>query len=46
MAFWSTKKALMSEHRKNSILRDISYFVIMSVSTLPNFVSALAQKLV
>ena len=32
------KKALMSKHRKNYILRDINYFVKMSVSTLPNFV--------
>ena len=28
------KKALMSEHRKNYILRDINNFVKMSVSTL------------
>ena len=28
------KKALMSEHRKNYIFRDISYFVKMSVSLL------------
>ena len=32
------QKILMSKHRKNYILRDINYFVKMSVSTLPNFV--------
>ena len=32
MAFWSTEKALMSEHRKNYILRDIDDFVKMSFS--------------
>ena len=43
------KKVLMIEHRKNYILPDISDFVKMSistfVSTLPNFVYALAHKL-
>ena len=42
-------KSLMSEHRKNYILRDINYYVKMSVSTLvsslPNFMYALVQKL-
>ena len=46
MAFSSTKKSLMREHRKNYILRDINDFDKMSVSMLPNFVYALAQKLV
>ena len=46
MAFCSTKKALMTEHRKSYILRDINDFVKMFVSTLRNFVYALAQKLV
>ena len=40
----------MGEHRKNYILWDINYFVKMSVSvlvsTLPNIVYALAQKIV
>ena len=44
------KKALISEHKKNYIFRDINYFVKMSVSllvcTLPIFVDELAQKLV
>ena len=44
------KKALISEHRKNSIFRDNNCFVKMSVSqlvsTLPIFVDALARKLV
>ena len=40
------KKALMSEHRKNCIFRNINYFVNVSVITLPNLVFALAQKLV
>ena len=43
------KKALMSEQRKNYVLRDINDFVKMSVCTLvctlPNSVYALAQKL-
>ena len=36
----------MSEHRKSYIFCDINCFVKMSVSTLPNFMQALAQKLV
>ena len=44
------KKALMNEHRKDYILRNINDFVKMSVSTLvntlPHFVYALVQKLV
>ena len=35
------KKALKSEHRKHYILRDINYFVKMSVST---FVSGLVLR--
>ena len=31
------KKALMSEHRKIYILRDINYFVTMSFSTLTRY---------
>ena len=42
MAFWSTKKTLISEHRKNYILRDINYVVKISFS--PNIVHPLAQK--
>ena len=46
----SCKKALKSEHLKNYIFQDINYFVKMSVSTLvstlPNVVYALSQKLV
>ena len=34
-----------SKHRQNYILRDINYSVKMFVSTLPNIVCALAQKL-
>ena len=40
------KKALKGEHRTNYILRDINYFVKISVSMFPNFGYALAQKLV
>ena len=36
MVFWSTNKPLMSEHRIN-MLRDIDYFVKMSVSTLVRY---------
>ena len=45
-----SKKALISEHRKNYIFRDNNRFVKVSVCllvcTLPIFVDALAQKLV
>ena len=37
MAFCSTKKALMTEHRKNYIFRNINDFVKMSVSTLLHY---------
>ena len=40
------KKSLLTEHRKNYILLDKNNFVKMFVSTLTNFVYALAQKLV
>ena len=40
------QKALMSEIKKNEILRDINSFGKMSVSALPNFVYTLSQKLV
>ena len=49
MAFQSTRKALLKEHRKNYIFRNINYFVKMSVSRLVRyqfFMGALAQKLV
>ena len=42
------KKALISEHRKNYIFRDINYFVKMSVSllvcALPNFCRGASSK--
>ena len=48
MVFRSAKKALISEHRKNYIFRDINYFVEMSVrtlvSTLPNFCRRTTSK--
>ena len=40
------KKALISEDRKNYILRDINYFVKIVYLYVFNFVYALAQKLV
>ena len=40
------KKALMSEHLKNYIFRDINCFVKMSLGMITNFVYALTQKLV
>ena len=36
----------MKKHQKNYILRDINYIANRSISTLANFVYALAQKLV
>ena len=49
MAFWSTKKSLITEHRKSVfIFRDINCFFKMSVSTSVRyqiFVYALAHKL-
>ena len=48
MTFRSTKKPLLSEHRKNYIFRNNNCFVKMFFSTLVRyqiFVDELAQKL-
>ena len=51
ISVYKKSESVMREHLKNNyILQDINYFVKMSVSTLvstfPNFMKALAQKLV